>query len=271
MEVRVENGGSYEVGKSGWEIVRSDFQSIPQRHIHENKDGTIISEDLADSLEFPVIDFSFLAKGGEDEVQKLQKLHLVCKDWGFFQVINHGVKEEILEKIKAAKYAMAENETEGYGQNFVVSEHQKHDWSGMIYLLTLHSQNRNFKFWPLSLPGFKEALEEYSREMQKLAEELQANFSVLMGLKRDGLKRLQGGGLKQGIRMNYYPICSRPDLVLECSPHSDGTSFTLLLQDDDVTGLQIKHNEAWVPVKPIPNSLVVNIGDATEVIYICNI
>ncbi|PPE00261.1 hypothetical protein GOBAR_DD02739 [Gossypium barbadense] len=262
MEVRVENGGSYEVGKSGW-------------------DGTIISEDLVDSLEFPVIDFSFLAKGGEDEVQKLQKLHLACKDWGFFQVINHGVKEEILEKIKAAvaaffelpfqekkKYAMAENETEGYGQNFVVSEHQKHDWSGMIYLLTLHSQNRNFKFWPLSLPGFKEALEEYSREMQKLAEELQANFSVLMGLKRDGLKRLQGGGLKQGIRMNYYPICSRPDLVLECSPHSDGTSFTLLLQDDDVTGLQIKHNEAWVPVKPIPNSLVVNIGDATEVIYI---
>ncbi|MFQ6647884.1 hypothetical protein Gotur_021264, partial [Gossypium turneri] len=101
--------------------------------------------------------------------------------------------------------------------------------------------------------------------MQKLAEELQANFSVLMGLKRDGLKRLQGGELKQGIRMNYYPICSRPDLVLGISPHSDGTSFTLLLQDDDVTGLQIKHNEAWVPVKPIPNSLVVNIGDATEI------
>nr|KJB76103.1 hypothetical protein B456_012G071800 [Gossypium raimondii] len=285
MEVRVENGGSCEVGKSGWgqslpvpsiqEIVRSDFQSVPQRYIHENKGGPIISEDLADSLEIPVIDFSFLAKGDEDEVQKL---HLACKDWGFFQVINHGVKEEILEKMKAAvaaffelpfqekkKYAKAENEIEGYGQNFVVSEHQKLDWSDMIFLFTFPSQNRNFKFWPLSLPGFKEALEEYSREMQKLAEELQANFSVLMGLKRDGLKRLQGGELKQGIRMNYYPICSRPDLVLGISPHSDGTSFTLLLQDDDVTGLQIKHNEAWVPVKPIPNSLIVNIGDATEI------
>ncbi|KAK8302293.1 hypothetical protein V6Z12_D04G077200 [Gossypium hirsutum] len=271
MEVRVENGGSYEVGKSGWgqslpvpsiqEIVRSEFQLVPQRYIHENKDGPIISEDLADSLEIPVIDFSFLAKGDEDEVQKL---HLACKDWGFFQVINHGVKEEILEKMKAAvaaffelpfqenkKYAKAENEIEGYGQNFVVSEHQKLDWSDMIFLFTFPSQNRNFKFWPLSLPGFKEALEEYSREMQKLAEELQANFSG-------------GGELKQGIRMNYYPICSRPDLVLGISPHY-GTSFTLLLQDDDVTGLQIKHNEAWVPVKPIPNSLIVNIGDATEI------
>ncbi|TYH19930.1 hypothetical protein ES288_A05G391100v1 [Gossypium darwinii] len=220
MEVRVENGGSYEVGKSGW------GKSLP--------------------------------------VPSIQEI-----------VINHGVKEQILEKIKAAvaaffelpfqekkKYAKAENETEGYGQNFVVSEHQKLDWSDMIYLLTLPSQNRNFKFWPLFT---REASEEYSREMQKIAEELQANFSVLMGLKRDGLKRLQGGELKQGIRKNYYPICSRPDLVLGCSPHSDGTSFTLLLQDDDVPGLQIKHNEAWVPVKPIPNSLVVNIGDATEI------
>lgn len=104
----------------------------------------------------------------------------------------------------------------------------------MIYLSTLPSQNRNFKFWPLSLPGFKEALEEYSREMQKIGEEIQANLSVLMGLKRDELKSSQGE-LKQGIRINYYPTCSRPHLVLGVSPHSDGTSFTLLLQDDDVS------------------------------------
>ena len=97
-----------------------------------------------------------------------------------------------------------------------------------------------------------------------------------MGMDRDGLKRLQGE-LKQGIRMNYYPVCSRPDLVLGISPHSDGSAFTLILQDDDVTGLQIKHKEAWIPVKPIPKSLVVNIGDATEVVsltvqfYIINI
>ncbi|MFQ6627120.1 hypothetical protein Gotur_005383 [Gossypium turneri] len=72
--------------------------------------------------------------------------------------------------------------------------------------------------------------------MQKIGEEIQANLSVLMGLKRDELKSLQGE-LKRGIRMNYYPTCSRPHLVLGISPHSDGTSFTLLLQDDDVTAL----------------------------------
>ncbi|KAE8723438.1 putative 2-oxoglutarate (2OG) and Fe(II)-dependent oxygenase superfamily protein [Hibiscus syriacus] len=276
----MENGGErFNWGKSLpvpsiQEIVKSDLHSVPERYVHENMDRPVISENLADSLEIPFIDFSSLAKGDEDEIKKL---HLACKDWGFFQLINHGVKEELLEKMKAAasafyelpldeknKYAKSENEIQGYGQNFVVSENQKLDWSDMIYLITVPSENRKYKFWPLTLPGFKETLEEYSREMQKVAEEIQANFSVLMGLERDGLKRLQGE-LKQGIRMNYYPICARPDIVLGISPHSDGTSFTLLLQDDQVTGLQIKHKDAWIPVKPVPNSLVVNVGDATEI------
>ncbi|TYH07004.1 hypothetical protein ES288_A08G197900v1 [Gossypium darwinii] len=249
MDGRVENLGWVKSSPvpSVQEIVRSDSQSVPERYVHENnKDGPIVSQDSANSLQIPVIDFSFLAKGDEDEVHKL---HLACKDWGFFQL---SFELPIEEK---KKYGKAENEIEGYGQNFGVSQHEKLDWSDMIYLSTLPSQNRNFKFWPLSLPGFKEALEEYSREMQKIGEEIQANLSVLMGLKRDELKSSQGE-LKQGIRINYYPTCSRPHLVLGVSPHSDGTSFTLLLQDDDVS---------WIPVKPIPNSLVLNIDDATEI------
>ena len=86
----------------------------------------------------------------------------------FLQIINHGVKEEVLHKMKAAvaaffelpleekqKYAKGVNGIQGYGQNFVMSEQQKLDWSDMIYLITVPPENRNFKFWPLSLPGFK--------------------------------------------------------------------------------------------------------------------
>lgn len=89
-------------------------------------------------------------------------------------------------------------------------------------------------------------------------------MSVLMGMERENLKDIHGV-LKLAIRMNYYPVCARPDLVLGVSPHSDASSITLLLQDDEITGLQIKHKGIWVPVKPIPNALVVNIGDAMEV------
>ncbi|XP_022764520.1 protein SRG1-like [Durio zibethinus] len=285
MELNVEKESVQRGERLGWgksflvpsvqEIVRNDSQSVPERYIQEQKDRPLISENLLASLEIPVIDFSLLAKGDEDEIQKLD---LACKEWGFFQIINHGVREEVLNKMKASvaaffelpleeknKYAKAANEIQGYGQNFVVSEDQKLDWSDMIYLITVPPENRNFKFWPLTLPGFKETVEAYSSEVQKVAEEMYGNLSLLMGIDRDGLKKLQGE-LKQGIRMNYYPVCSRPDLVLGISSHSDGSLFTLLLQDDDITGLQIKHKETWIGVKPIPNSLVVNIGDATEIL-----
>ncbi|KAF9674707.1 hypothetical protein SADUNF_Sadunf10G0154900 [Salix dunnii] len=101
----------------------------------------------------------------------------------------------------------------------------------------------------------REALQEYSTEILKLAEEIFANHSLLMGMDKDALKWLHGKIMKQATRMNYYPACSRPDLVLGVSPLSDTSTITLLLQDDDITGLQTRHREGWVPVKPIPNTI----------------
>ncbi|XP_021295805.1 protein SRG1-like [Herrania umbratica] len=285
MELRVESGGIQEDENLGWgaslpvpsiqEILRNDSQSVPDRYIQEHKDRPQVSENLHASLDIPVLDFSLLAKGDEDERRKLD---LACKEWGFFQITNHGVAKEVLHKMKTAvaaffelplqekkKYAMAANDLQGYGQAYVVSEEQKLDWNDLIFLITFPTEKRNFKFWPVTSPGFKEAVDQYSTELQKVAAEIYANLSVLMGLDRDGLLKLHGE-LKQGMRMNYYPSCSRPDLVLGVSPHSDGSAITLLLQDDEITALQIKHEGSWVDVKPIPHSLVVNIGDTIEIL-----
>ncbi|KAK6234234.1 hypothetical protein QUC31_006640, partial [Theobroma cacao] len=121
--------------------------------------------------------FSLLAKGDGDERRKLD---LARKEWGFFQITNHGVADEVLHKMKSAvaaffalpleekkKYAMAENDLHGCGQGCVVSEQQKLDWCDMMALMTLPPESRNFKFWPLTLPGFK-YVEVYSTEVQKI-------------------------------------------------------------------------------------------------------
>ncbi|KAJ0081051.1 hypothetical protein Patl1_10238 [Pistacia atlantica] len=31
---------------------------------------------------------------------ELDKLHLACKEWGFFQLINHGVSSSLVQKVK---------------------------------------------------------------------------------------------------------------------------------------------------------------------------
>ncbi|KAK0593208.1 hypothetical protein LWI29_032936 [Acer saccharum] len=252
-------------------MVRKDSQSVPGRYIQEHNNRPLDSEFSPDLCEIPIINFSLLANGDEEEQGKLD---IACKEWGFFQITDHEVTEKVLHDMKEAeaaffelpleekkKYAMGQNELQGYGQGYVVS--QILEWCDLIFLMTLPPKIRNFKHWPVSIPGFKESVENYSTEMH-VTEELLANLSLLMGMEEEDLKSLHGE-MKQAMRMNYYPLCSRPELVLGISPHSDASTITLLLQDDELTGLQIRHKQNWVPVKPIPNAIVVNIGDALEV------
>ncbi|KAJ6772737.1 S-NORCOCLAURINE SYNTHASE 1-LIKE [Salix koriyanagi] len=171
-----------------------------------------------------------MSNGDEDE---RKKLHIACKEWGFFQITNHDVSEEVIKQMKAAVAAFFELPLGR--EKKVCNGGQRYSWK--------------MKFWPVLVPGFKEAVEQYLTEILKLAEEIFANISLLMGMDRDDLKRLHGEMMKQGLRMNYYPNCSMPELVLG---------------DDDITGLQIRHLEEWVPVKPIPNAIVMNIGDVIE-------
>ncbi|XP_054797035.1 probable 2-oxoglutarate/Fe(II)-dependent dioxygenase isoform X2 [Prosopis cineraria] len=85
-----------------------------------------------------------------------------------------------------------------------------------------------------------------------------------MGMEEEGLKELHRV-VKLAMRMNYYPPCPKPELVLGISPHSYGDTITFLLQDDHITALQIHHQGHWVPVKPLPGAFVVNVADTLEV------
>ena len=93
MDPKVENEGSPEDHGSNWgkslpvpsvqEMVRDDPESVPERYIQEHKDKPVVPDIQPASFDIPIIDFSLLAKGEEDEIRKLD---LACKEWGFFQV-----------------------------------------------------------------------------------------------------------------------------------------------------------------------------------------
>ena len=93
----------------------------------------------------------------------------------------------------------------------------------------------------------------------------QETQAMSLGLRQQAFEEMFGVAV-QAIRMNYYPACSRPDLVLGLSPHSDGSALTVLQQGKGSSvGLQILKDNTWVPVQPTPNVLVINIGDTIEV------
>ena len=93
----------------------------------------------------------------------------------------------------------------------------------------------------------------------------QETQAMSLGLRQQAFEEIFGVAV-QAIRMNYNPACSRPDLLLGLSPHSDGSALTVLQQGKGkLVGLQILKDNTWVPVQPIPNVLVINIGDTIEV------
>lgn len=102
-------------------------------------------------------------------------------------------------------------------------------------------------------------------EVRKLCQSLLKYVAMSLGLRGNVFEEMFRVAV-QAIRMNYYPPCPRPDLVLGLSPHSDGSALTVLQQGKGSSvGLQILKDNKWVPVHPFPNAFVINIGDTIEV------
>ncbi|XP_065863611.1 protein LATERAL BRANCHING OXIDOREDUCTASE 1 [Euphorbia lathyris] len=256
---------------------------IPQRFVRDLSERPKISPVLSSvSHDIPVIDLSKLVNGDEYDFfyqSECENLAKASQDWGFFQVINHGIDLNVLESIEEVaneffmlpleekqKYPMAPGTLQGYGQAFVFSEEQKLDWCNMFALGIQPHYIRNPKLWPSKPPKFSDMVEIYSREVRNLCKNLLKYIAKNLGLKGEYFEEMFGAAV-QAIRMNYYPACSRPDLVLGLSPHSDGSALTVLQQGKNSSvGLQILKDNNWVPIQPIPDALVINIGDTLEVL-----
>ena len=112
----------------------------------------------------------------------------------------------------------------------------------------------------------RDTIEEYSKEVEKVALRTLMFISKALKMEVEEMKSLYDDGL-QIIRINYYPPCPQPEQVIGLTPHSDGGGITLLLQVNQVDGLEIKKDGNWIPVMPRPNAFIVNIGDIMEVIF----
>ncbi|KAK9130293.1 hypothetical protein Sjap_010780 [Stephania japonica] len=260
------------------DLASKNLGTIPTRYIRAEIDLEIVVTSI-DNNEVPVIDLSKLILDGNNSGfsnEEMKKLHLACQEWGFFQLVNHGVDEEAMKKIVEDVMEFFElplelkkecsSEIEGYGQAFVLSEEQKLDWGDMLYLFTRPDIQRNYKVWPAHRPlTFRESVNKYSSEMERIKTILVGLMAKNLGIDQHKFIDLFKDGL-QSMRLNYYPPCPDPSKVLGISPHSDATAITILLQLNEVDGLQIRHDGHWVPVKMLPGALLVNIGDVVEIL-----
>ncbi|KAL0698357.1 hypothetical protein Bca4012_054479 [Brassica carinata] len=270
MEAKGASQYSSIIVPSVQEMVKEKLTTtLPPRYVRSDLDKGEIDGDLR--AEIPIIDMNLLCSSTSMDAE-IHKLDLACKEWGFFQAsFLDKFKSEVkdfsnLPMEEKKKLWQQPSEVEGFGQAFVVSEEQKLDWSDIFLLVMQPVHLRKPHLFPkLPLP-FRDTLDTYSAEVKSIAKILFAKIARALMIKPKEMENLFDDELRQSMRINYYPPCPEPDQVIGLPPHSDSTGLTILLQVNEVDGLQIKKNGKWVPVKPLPNAFVVNVGDVLEII-----
>ncbi|KAJ8560859.1 hypothetical protein K7X08_027049 [Anisodus acutangulus] len=264
----VVNGGHGVKGLS-----EMGLQKLPKQYIQPMEERITKSTVILDD-QIPVIDMS---NWNIDNKLVGEKVCNAAEKWGFFQIINHDISLEVLESVKEATYRFFKQPAEEknkhskensstnnvrYGTSFTPKAEKALEWKDYLSLFYVSDEDAA-ALWPSALRD--EALDFLRNSevvIKKLLEALmkglnvkeidQTKESLLMGSKR--------------INVNYYPKCPNPELTVGVGRHSDVSTLTILLQDN-IGGLYVKKldSDTWVHVPPIHGALVINIGDALQI------
>lgn len=120
--------------------------------------------------------------------------------------------------------------------------------------------DKSYAWWLLCFD--RQVVGTYATEARALALRLLEAISESLGLERSHMVAAMGRHA-QHMAVNYYPPCPQPELTYGLPGHKDPNAITLLLQDG-VSGLQVQRGGRWVAVNPVPNALVINIGDQMQ-------
>ncbi|GJT49834.1 gibberellin 2-beta-dioxygenase 8-like protein [Tanacetum coccineum] len=171
--------------------------------------------------ELPLIDLSRLNQGGIESEKCKQEIAKASQEWGFFQVINHGVSQEVLEnmrseQVKAFRKPFNDKVNGHYVLDFLAGSYQWGTPSATC----------------LRQLAWSEAFHVPLTDISTI----------------DGVTSLR------------YPSCPISTHVFGLMPHTD-SDFLTILHQDHVGGLQLLKNGKWIAVNPKQEILIVIIGD----------
>ncbi|KAJ1297067.1 hypothetical protein BS78_01G349600 [Paspalum vaginatum] len=157
-------------------------EQLPERYLSKepSAEEEVVAAGDDSTCAIPVIDLDRLVDPRSSS-SECAKLVSACHHWGFFQLINHGVADQVIGNLKSdvveffkqplevkEECAQRPGSLEGYGQAFVVSEDQKLDWGDMLYVLVQPSESRDLRFRPTRPPSFRNSVDVYSSETREV-------------------------------------------------------------------------------------------------------
>ncbi|XP_022968300.1 gibberellin 20 oxidase 1-like isoform X2 [Cucurbita maxima] len=242
-------------------------------------------DDLKGSQEVPVlnvphIDLNKFLSGNESDVEEVTRLvDEACRKHGFFVVVNHGVDMKVMESLHECMsefFSMPMDvkqrahrkfgENFGYAYSFFVRFSSNLPWKETLSLPCVADGENSSSAYDYLIeklgPTFShhgKAYQECGIALNELGTKIVELLGLSLGISREYFKNFYKDN-DSILRLNYYPTCDKPEVVLGTGPHTDPTSVTILHQDP-VSGLQVCSNDQWYSIPPNPEAFVINIGD----------
>ena len=235
----------------------------------------------------PVIDIGPLrAAGASGLADVAAEIRRAAEEVGFFYVANHGIDPALQRGAQAAAHAFfalpeAEKRRVAVNQRnrgfmamgdcqlpgaattdlkevFFWGPEADDDDPDVLAGRPLVGANN----WPAFMPDLREAIWPYYEAATACGANLLRAIAVSLDLEPDFFAARYRKPLGRGQLVYYPPHPVDPDVTnFGAAPHSDFGCITLLLQDHN-GGLEIRHRDGtWVAAAPVPDTLVVNIGD----------
>ncbi|PWA77334.1 Non-heme dioxygenase N-terminal domain-containing protein [Artemisia annua] len=250
-------------------LVDAGLSKVPSIFIHDQPiTNKAHSSTTQTRVNIPVIDLN----GTNVRNEIIENVRDACENWGFFQIINHGIPKRVLDEMIDGVLKFHEMETEEKIQYYSRDFRKRFFCVSNFHLFTDDAATWSDSFLSVMAPDCpqfeempsvcRDILIEYSNHVMRVGLTLLELFSKSLGLEPNHLKNL---GCAEGLFLlgHYYPACPEPELTLGANCHTDAGFFTIILQDL-LGGLQVLHQNDWVDVKPLSGALVVNVADLLQ-------
>ncbi|KAF5751635.1 feruloyl CoA ortho-hydroxylase 1 [Tripterygium wilfordii] len=253
-------------------FVDAGLETLPQQYIQPPEQRFDLSQVITEES-LPLIDVS-----NWDDPEVAKSICEAASKWGFFQIINHGITMEALESMKSAVhgfFGLPNDERRKYwkGQSisdtaylktsFIPEKEKVLEWKDTLCFRFIPGDDESSSLWP---PVCKDQVLDYMKRAETIIKRLLEVLLKSLNVKEIDKPTeyvLMGSLL---INLNYYPHCPNPELTAGLGPHADGSTITILLQDD-IGGLDVRgtDGEGWIHVPPVEGALVVNVGDVLQI------
>ncbi|CAM6083295.1 unnamed protein product [Calypogeia fissa] len=257
-----------------------DPECQPKRK-HNDFEGQALGDQI------PCIDLSPLNEKDDEGMERLVKeIRTAAEEWGFFEVVNHGVPQSLVDTLEKEAMEFFSLPLEGKNKNrrsfqqpfgYFHQELTKNrkDWKEVFDFLVKEfisfpsldgssAEQRIRSQWPEEPAGLRDACHKYAQATEKLGFELLGLLAQSLGLAPEYFHH-HFTNHTSAARLNHYPPCPIPNLVLGVGQHRDPCAITILSQDE-TGGLQVRRKDGeWIGVKPRKDAFVINIGDQFQV------